>query len=186
MTPRWPDGPIVCFGDSYFEGTGARRGEDVPTLLAQALGLPVLNRGRVGQTAAEALPRLHRDVLDERPRLCLVEFGVNEAFRGLPVTACTGTLDRMLGELGRSGVPVLLVGVRFGRFQADFDSALRQLAQRNGCALVTDALRGVLDDPRLGDGSHPNGTGYRLLADRLLPEVQAILGRRKGQDTPPG
>lgn len=174
----WPEGPIVGFGDSYTEGRGARPADSYPARMAKALGIPVLNEGITGQTAAEALPRLKRDTLAHKPRLVLVEFGVNEAFRGQPVQRCIDALDRILTRLVEAGVPVVLVGVRFGGYQANFDAELRRLAQEHGTGLVLDVLRGVLDDARHTDdgGYHPNDKGYAIMERRIRPEVERVLG----------
>lgn len=173
----WPDGPIVAFGDSYTEGRGARPNESYPARMTQALGILVLNEGITGQTAAEALPRFNRDVLEHKPRLVVVEFGVNEAFRGHAVSRCIDALDQILTRLGQANVPVVLVGVHFAGFQENFDVELRRLAAQHGTGLVVDALRGVLDDERYTDdgGYHPNGAGYAILESRIRPEVQRVL-----------
>lgn len=174
MTPRWPNGPIACFGDSYTKGTGAGAGEDLPSLLESLLGRRCLNFGVAGETAEEGFRRIP-DVLDAKPRLCIVEFGVNEAFRGQPIERCVRALDRILGFLSAAQVPAVLVGVRFADFDERFDAALADLAGKHGAGLVADALRGVLDDGRLGDGYHPNGAGYRIFAARIAPAIQAAL-----------
>lgn len=173
----WPEGPIVAFGDSYTEGRGGRPNESYPARMTQALGILVLNEGITGQTAAEALPRLQRDVLDHRPRLVVVEFGVNEAFRGYPVQRCIDALDQILLRLGAAKIPVVLVGVHFDGFQENFDVELRRLADKHDTGLVLDALRGVLDDERYTDdgGYHPNGAGYAIFEGRIRPEVERQL-----------
>ena len=173
----WPDGPIVVFGDSYSSGWGAQANESFPTLLATSLGIPVINRGVGGETAAEAAPRLQRDTLAHRPRLVVVEFGTNEAFRDYPLQRCTSALDAMLTELRFAGVPVVLVGVRFGGYQGNLDAELTRLAHKHGTGLVLDSLRGVLDDPELTSdgGFHPNAEGYAIMESRIRPEVQRVL-----------
>lgn len=171
------EGPIVAFGDSYTEGFGASAGESYPVVLAASLGVEVVNKGISGQTAAEALPRLGSDVVGLRPRLAIVEFGANEAFRGYPLSACLDALDLMLGELRSHGIPVLLVGVHTAAFQLDFDEALRALSIKHGTGLVLDVLDGTLDDARYvaPDGYHPNGPGYRIMESRIRPEVERML-----------
>lgn len=176
-------GAIVAFGDSYTAGTGAQRHQAFPALLEGALGRPVVNAGRLGETAAEAYPRLKRDVLRHDPRLVIVEFGVNEAFRGDPVSAAAQGLERILTTLDAEGIPVVLVGVHFGPYQADnFDPALADLARRFHAELVVGALDGVLEDPELrSDPYHPNARGYKVMFDRILPAVQRALHERPAQ-----
>src|SRR4030095_11926570 len=48
---------IICFGDSLTEGVGAEPGEDYPAVLSRELGLPIINAGLRGDTAADALGR---------------------------------------------------------------------------------------------------------------------------------
>lgn len=172
--------PIVAFGDSYTEGTGVSREEAYPALLARALGAPVVNAGRLGQTALEALPRLEGDVLARKPRLVIVEFGVNEAFRGYPVTSAIDGLERITARLGSESIPIVLVGVHYAAFQENFDAALRRLAEKYDCGLVLDVLKGVLDHPDLkSDVYHPNARGYAMMEERIRPVVAAALeGRR--------
>ncbi len=173
-----PAGPVVAFGDSYTEGTGARATEAYPVLLTRALGIECENAGRLGQTAEEALPRLGRDVLARRPRLVVVEFGVNEAYRGYPVERATRGLDAILTRIRAEGIPVVLVGVRFAGFQENFDATLRELAAKHRTELVLDAIAGLLDDPALrSDAYHPNARGYAILSDRIRPAVERALAR---------
>ncbi|MEK6985449.1 MAG: GDSL-type esterase/lipase family protein [Candidatus Thermoplasmatota archaeon] len=168
------DRPIVAFGDSYTEGTTARRSEAFPALMEASLGIPVVNAGRLGETAHEALPRLERDVLRHNPRLVIVEFGVNEAFRGDTVAEAAAGLDAILTRL--AGIPVVLVGVHYAAFQENFDAALRDLSARHGTGLVLDAIAGLLDDAATTrDGYHPNAAGYRILEARIRPEVERVL-----------
>ncbi len=82
---------IVCFGDSITGPTPRQRylGQyikyaDLLDLMLEArLGAPVevVNAGRAGQTAVEALERFERDVLDERPDIVTVLLGGNDAGR---------------------------------------------------------------------------------------------------------
>lgn len=175
----WPDGPIVAFGDSYTEGRGSRSPstQSYPAVMQANLGIPMLNKGITGQTAAEALPRLARDTWRHEPRLVVVEFGVNEAFRGQDVKDCLDALDRMLTDLRGRGIPVVLVGVHFAHFQEAFDAGLTELARKHDAGLVLDVLRGVLDDPRHTDdgGYHPNAAGYAIMESRVRPEVERVL-----------
>lgn len=178
VTPPPVEGehPIVAFGDSYTSGTGASEDEAYPAHLERALGVPVVNAGVHGETAEEALSRLERDVLAHEPRLVVVEFGVNEAFRGYPVERAIQGLDALLEPLHERGIEVVLVGVHFRDYQANFDRGLRNLSERYDTGLVLDVLDGVLDDPETrSDRYHPNGKGYEIMAERIQPAVQERL-----------
>lgn len=182
------DGLVIAFGDSYTEGHGATLDEAYPALLGEALGRPVLNKGITGETAGEALRRLDRDVIRNNPDLVLVEFGVNEAFRGQSVESCLANLETIVSRIrGETQASVILVGVHFWGFQENFDEGLRQLAQRHDAGLVPDVLHGIVSsrpdsddgDPTLrADEYHPNARGYAIMAERILPEVQARLAQQ--------
>lgn len=171
-----PPGGIVAFGDSYTEGTGATRSEAYPALLAEALGEPVRNAGVNGETAEEALERIEKDVLRHKPRLVIVEFGVNEAFRGYPVQRALAGLEAILEVLDEEGIPAILVGVHFWEYQENFDEGLRELGRTYNAPVITDVLRGILDDPDLrSDRFHPNAAGYAIMESRIRPVVENYL-----------
>jgi lysophospholipase L1-like esterase len=78
---------IVAFGDSitgiYYHSGGVRAGPElVETLLRRAYpdgSLTVINAGRSGNTAGAGLQRMQQDVLDRKPDLVVVAFGMNDA-----------------------------------------------------------------------------------------------------------
>jgi len=77
-----PHTTIVAFGDS----TTAPRGTLVvyATLLEQRLAQEgiagrVINAGAGGQTTAMGRSRFERDVLDHKPRIVIIQFGINDA-----------------------------------------------------------------------------------------------------------
>lgn len=179
-------GPIVAFGDSYTEGHGARLSEAYPARLSLLIGREVANKGITGETAGEALPRLDRDALRVKPQLVIVEFGVNEAYRGCPVSRSIADIDTMTARIqNETGASVILVGVHFWGFQENFDDGLREIAARRHTGLVLDVLHGIVSSQRDrddGDASlrsddfHPNARGYDVMAKRIEPEVRRVLG----------
>lgn len=178
-------GLIVAFGDSYTEGNGAAREDAYPARLAAALGRPVLNKGITGETAGESLRRLDRDVIRNTPDLVIVEFGVNEAYRGIPVERALTDLEAIVTRTQReTNASIVLVGVHFWSYQENFDAGLRELARRHGTGLVTDVLDGIVSsrkgqddgDPALrSDAFHPNARGYAIMAERIRPAAEAQL-----------
>jgi acyl-CoA thioesterase-1 len=172
---------IVCFGDSYTEGLGVTSKEAYPALLQKALPeTKVINAGVSGETAGEALERIFGDVLSKNPSLVIVEFGTNEAFRSLPMEESLKNIEKIVERTQALGANVILVGTRFGDYQENFDQSLRGIAQRNEAGLVLNVLEGVLDNPALkSDAYHPNAEGYRIMAERILPEVQKFVKSKK-------
>jgi lysophospholipase L1-like esterase len=169
-------GVVVAFGDSYTEGTGATRAEAYPALLERHLGRTVINAGVNGETAMEAMARIERDVLRHEPVLVIVEFGVNEAYRGYPVQRAIAGLDDIVATLDAHGIQAILVGVHFWEYQENFDDGLRGLSREYGAPVVTDVLRGILSDPDLrSDAFHPNADGYAVMEGRIRPVVEGML-----------
>ena len=174
--------PIICFGDSYTEGHGADSSEAYPAHLERALGLPVINAGVSGETAGEGLRRFESDVLGRDPALVIVEFGVNEAFRGYPMEESLRNLGIVVARLRKKNIPVVLVGVHFREFQENFDEGIKKISERYGTGLVLNVLEGILGNPSLqSDAYHPNAEGYRLMFERILPEVKKNLPKRAGE-----
>ncbi len=54
LQPIPPGTSVLAFGDSVTFGTGARAGQDWPTLLAEKTGWPITNAGVPGDTAEQA------------------------------------------------------------------------------------------------------------------------------------
>ena len=101
---------IIAFGDSVTAGHRLKAGEAYPERLAALIGKPVLNRGVSGETTAEALDRLERDVLAADPRIVIVCLGVNDMLRGLPPGPQFAALRRIVEGIQERGALVVLVG----------------------------------------------------------------------------
>ncbi|MCD6351352.1 MAG: hypothetical protein J7M26_04440 [Armatimonadetes bacterium] len=82
---------VVCLGDSVTYGAGASAGQKYPDYL-QALcdhrygkgAVKVINAGIGGNTSAQGLVRLDKDVLAHTPSVVLVYFGLNDSVKGAP------------------------------------------------------------------------------------------------------
>ncbi len=171
-----PATALVCFGDSLTQGVGAGPGEDFPSLLAAALPIPVVNAGVAGETTADGLRRLERDVLSRDPRLVVVFFGGNDFLRRVPREETRRNLEAMVERIQGAGAMVVLVGFKAGLLTDETGPLYEGVARGRGVLYIPDALAGILSDARLkSDAVHPNGAGYRKLADRLLAELQPLL-----------
>jgi acyl-CoA thioesterase-1 len=91
---------IVAFGDSLTSGHRLARKEAYPSILQAKLtsaGLPftVVNEGVSGDTTAGALRRLDR-ALSEQPQMLILELGVNDGLRGVPVPQVKANLAAII------------------------------------------------------------------------------------------
>jgi acyl-CoA thioesterase-1 len=177
---REQDHSIIAFGDSLTEGYEVGPGESYPERLGWLLGRPILNRGVSGNTTAEGLARLQRDVLDENPRVVLVCFGANDMLRGMPADEQFANLRAIMTAIQANGALVILIGTEgfAGVPGVDYAARYRALAEETGAVYVPDLMRGVLGNPGLmRDRIHPNAAGNEKIARRLLAEVGDRLRR---------
>jgi len=176
---------IVCFGNSLTQGVGASAGKDYPSILAKELNIPVINAGRSGDTTAEALARIEKDVLRHQARLVIVEFGANDFLKQIPKKETFANLEKIVSLLKQRGSAVVLLQVRTGFFVDEYLEGFRKIAREKNVLLITDILREILGNPELmSDNLHPNDAGYQVLAQRILKEIKPILERQKKSSLP--
>ena len=182
---------LLAFGDSLTAGYGLAPGEAFPAQLAARLKADgvvaeVINAGVSGDTTAGGLARLDW-ALGDHPDYALVEFGANDALRGIDPGATYDNLDRILARLKAAKVSVLLLGMRapanWGRaYQEEFDAIYPKLAKKYGVPLYPFFLDGVALDPKYTqpDGLHPNAAGVATIVARVAPYVERLLTRAEG------
>jgi lysophospholipase L1-like esterase len=180
ITNEHPAGDtIVAFGDSLTAGYQMADGDSYPDRLSKRLGREIVNRGVSGDTTADGLVRLERDVLSESPGVVLLGLGANDMLRRQPIDGTFDNLRRIIDRLQARGALVILLGVEgFPLVHGDYGARYRALARETGCVYVPDMLDGVFGDPKLMyDQIHPNAAGYEKIAARIESEVGAYLKR---------
>src|SRR5690606_17775537 len=112
----------------------------------------VTNAGVSGDTTAAGLQRIAfvLDGLDAPPDLAIVELGGNDLLRGIAPAQTRENLSRILAELSRREIPVLLMGMRAppnlgADFVGEFDALYADLARQYGADLVPFFLEPVYD-----------------------------------------
>lgn len=192
---------LLLLGDSLFAGYGLPRSEAFPAQLQAALtaaGAPasLIEASVSGDTTAGGLARLPW-VLGggpaEQPDAALIELGGNDALRGLAPETTAANLDAILATFHARGIPVLLVGMRAppnlgADYTRAFDAIFPRLAEKHGVPLYPFLLEGVAANPSLNqaDGIHPNAAGVRVMVERILPAVRALLGGLRPATGKPG
>jgi len=178
---------ILVFGDSLSEGFMLKHSEAYPALLAKklrAVGLnfSVTNASASGGTTAGGLERLPPH-LKHRIDILILELGVNDAFRGVPVEQIQKNLQQMIDEVKTRNpdARVVIAGIQLPGFTADdyvfaFGQMFADLAAKNGAALVPYLLEGVAGKPSLNlpDGIHPNAAGQKILAENVWRVLDPI------------
>jgi len=167
---------IVCFGDSLTEGVGAGPGEDYPSALSRLLGFPLINAGRRGDTTAEALSRFQEAVAGRNPRLVIVLLGGNDFLRQVPLLETRKNLEEIVSRIQAEGAMVAIAGIRLGWFTDEFGAVFEETAKKLGAFYIPQVMRGILNDSSLrSDPIHPNGAGYRLIAERIAEKIKPLL-----------
>lgn len=71
---------IIAFGDSLTQGVALKKGQSNWTdMLAARLGVEVINKGIGGNTSRQGLARLKGDVLELKPDMVIINFGMNDS-----------------------------------------------------------------------------------------------------------
>lgn len=167
---------IICFGDSLTEGVGAGSGEDYPTVLSRHLAMPVVNAGRGGDTTARALERISDAVLNKNPRLVVVLLGGNDFLRQLPRQETRKNLEEIVRRVQAHGAMVVIAGMRLGLFTDEYAPIYEETARSFGALYIPGVMKGILSDANLrSDPIHPNGAGYRLVAERIGEKIRPLL-----------
>src|SRR6059058_4768510 len=178
---------ILVFGDSLSDGFMLQRSEAYPALLAkklQAAGLnsQVTNASAAGGTTQGGLERLPPH-LKHRIDIFILELGINDAFRGLPVDQIQNNLQQIIDRVKarNPNVRVVIAGMQLPNYGAEdyvsaFGKMFGELAAKNGAALVFYLLEGVAGDPSLNlpDGIHPNAAGQKILAENVWRVLEPI------------
>jgi acyl-CoA thioesterase-1 len=184
------DGPIriVALGDSLSAGFGLAIKDAFPAKLEQALkakGLDVIieDAGASGDTASGGLARVDWSVPDGTDAVIL-EFGANDALRGIDPNITRAALDNILQRLQTRGIAVLLCGMRAPRnlgpdYARAFDSIFPELAAKYDAVYYSFFLEGAALDQKftLNDRLHPNAAGVAVIVSGILPKAEELVTR---------
>jgi acyl-CoA thioesterase I len=163
---------IICFGDSLTYGTGAGAGMDYPSQLSRLIGKPVINAGVPGDTTAEALERLARDVLAQSPDLVLITLGGNDLKNGVAKDIAFENLYKIVESIQEQGARVIIGGLKFPLRDRGYGKAYKKLADETGASLIPNILEGIFGNRGLmSDPIHPNAKGYKIMAERFQEAI---------------
>ena len=178
---------ILVLGDSLSGGFGLKSSEAYPALLANklraaGLNFQVTNASQTGGTTDGGLERLPGH-LKRKIDIFILELGINDAFRGVPVDQIQSNLQQIIDKVKarNPNVRVVIAGMQQPDYATDdyvaaFDKMFADLASKNGAVLVPYLLEGVAGDPSLNlpDGIHPNAAGQKVLAENVWRVLEPI------------
>lgn len=187
---------VLAFGDSLTAGYGLPAAASFPAqlqarLAADGVAARVINGGVSGDTTAGGLARLDWTLAD-RPDDVLLEFGANDALRGLDPQQAYHNLDRILARLHARRIKTLLLGMKApANWGADysraFDAIYPKLAAKWQVPLYPFFLAGVALDPKFtqADGLHPNAAGVAVIVARMAPAVEKLIASPRPPEPTP-
>jgi acyl-CoA thioesterase I len=178
---------ILVLGDSLSGGFGLKSSEAYPALLANklraaGLNFQVTNASQTGGTTDGGLERLLGH-LKRKIDIFILELGINDAFRGVPVDQIQSNLQQIIDKVKarNPNVRVVIAGMQQPDYATDdyvaaFGKMFADLASKNGAVLVPYLLEGVAGDPSLNlpDGIHPNAAGQKVLAENVWRVLEPI------------
>lgn len=188
---RRPVQRVLVLGNSLAAGYGLDPADAFPALLQRRIderGWPfeVVNAGISGDTSAGGLGRIGW-LLDEPVDVLVLELGVNDGLRGLPLDRTRDNLQSIIDRvrLADPGADVVIAGMRIPPnlsrpYAEEFRALFPELARANDARLVPFLLDGVAARPELnlGDGLHPNAAGQRIVADNVWQVLAPVLEER--------
>ncbi len=174
---------IIAFGDSLVAGVGATSGNDFVSVLSRRIGAPIINSGISGDTTADALARVDRDVVNQNPSIVIVFLGGNDIIQRLPMDQQFSNLRTIIQRIQNGGAKVIVVGIHNDIFGVDYEAGYRNVASETGAAYVPNALPGILGNSQLSsDAVHPNDQGYQIVSDRVFPVLQNTINSLPNQE----
>jgi acyl-CoA thioesterase-1 len=178
---------IVALGDSLTAGLGVDEAQAYPAVLERRLkadghAVRVVNAGISGETSSGAVSRLEWTLSSLDPDLVILETGANDGLRGIDPKILQANLDRLITELKKAEVEVILAGMQMlPNLGPDYTSRFRaiypQIAETHDVPLIPFFLEGVAGNQSYNqsDMLHPNAEGYRRIVDHIYPWVVAAL-----------
>lgn len=178
---------IFVLGDSLSEGFQLKPSEAYPLLLADklrgaGLNFQVTNASAIGGTTEGGLERLPAH-LKRKIDIFILELGINDAFRGVPVDQIRANLQAIIDQVKarNPSVRVVIAGMQLPNYGADdyvsaFGKMFGEVATKNGAALIPYLLEGVAGNPslNLADGIHPNAAGQKILAENVWHVLEPV------------
>ena len=178
---------ILVLGDSLSAGFGLKPSQAWPALITEklreaGLNYEITNASQPGGTTSGGLQRLPAH-LKRKVDIFVLELGINDAFRGVPVAQIRNNLQTIVDRVKERNpnVFVIIAGMQLPNYSADdyvfgFGQNYADLAAKNNATLIPYLLEGVGGDPSLNqpDHVHPNAAGQKILADNVWHILEPI------------
>ncbi|UXN61919.1 arylesterase [Phyllobacterium zundukense] len=180
---------VVGFGDSLMSGFQLPIQDSFTAQLEKALkdkgvNVTITNAGVAGETTTDGVSRLDWSV-PQGTDLVILEFGANDALRGIDPAISEKNLSDILEKLKQRNVQVILAGMlappNMGNDYAEkFNAIFPRLAEKYDVPLYPFFLDGVatVKSLQLEDGEHPNTEGVAKMVEGFLPLMEKTISQR--------
>ena len=82
-------------------------------------------------------------------------------------------LKHIIESIQAQGARVIIGGLKFPLRDRGFARGYKDLADETGAVLIPDIFKGIMGNRKLmSDPIHPNGDGYKLMAERFFEAMQ--------------
>jgi len=183
---------LVCLGNSLTAGYGAdipgvdNREKSYPAYLQNRITIPVVNAGVSGNTTAQGLSRIRKDVLSKNPQIVIIELGGNDLLQGIPLSTTQNNLQKIISLINNGNRKIYLAKF-YSKAMAktmlamlqitdydeqtalieQYDAMFNTLAAVNNVELIEDIWNG-LSEKYMSDNMHPNAEGYKIMAENYF------------------
>jgi acyl-CoA thioesterase-1 len=178
---------ILILGDSLSAGYGLSSNQAYPALLTEklrtaGLNFEIINASQSGGTTEGGLRRLPAH-LKRKIDIFILELGINDAFRGVPIAQIRNNLQAIINMVNarNPNVRIIIAGMQLPNYSSDdyvfaFGQIYADLAAKNNAVLIPYLLEGVGGDPLLNqpDRVHPNAAGQKILAENVWHVLEPI------------
>lgn len=166
---------IVALGDSITYGCPYTPRESWVYITSVKLGIKIINKGINGDTTEGMLARFATDVLKYNPLRVIIMGGTNDAYLEIETAQLMENLASMVkiaqsNEIGVIlGFPIPCHDAAVEALLQNYRAGMRQYASMHSLAVLDfgPALSDTTQVKRqlYSDSAHPNGAGYRVMAD---------------------
>ena len=108
-------------------------------------------------------------MLSKSPDLVLITLGGNDLKNGVAKDVAFKNLKRIVKSIQGQGARVVIGGLRLPLRDRGFARGYKDLADQTGAVLIPDIFKDIIGNRSLmSDPIHPNGNGYKIMAQRFL------------------
>jgi acyl-CoA thioesterase-1 len=172
---------IVCLGDSLTSGASATvvgrddKSKSWPAFLQNKVNIPVINAGVSGNTTAQGLARVKRDVLSKNPRIVIIFLGGNDYLQNIPLATAKNNLQKII-DMVNDGSRKIYLAKWYLDWNDQSVNMFDTLASSNNIELTENIWDwGDVWGNISADGHHPNAKGYEIMADNIFKVLKPYL-----------